>query len=210
MRVHVEFFVRHNEDLRLCREVFLEIAACDPRILPHPAPHFRVAEIGKDGVKISCRPYVLKDDFWGVTFDLKAQLKWAYQRYGIQFQISRLEVEMTPLVEPSSIPPTAAPSRAGSFDSEFDDDSDAEQACLAKVTLDEKMSRRNALPSLSRRGRRRARRRRRRPDEPLDAEPPFSETRAAARSTTARRPTTSATSTTTRRRRAPRATASPR
>jgi hypothetical protein len=91
---------------------------------------------------------VLKDDFWGVTFDLKAQLKWAYQRYGIQFQTSRLEVEMTPIVEPTSIPPTAAPTRAGSLDSEFDgSDSDAEQACLAKMTLDEKWSRRNALPS---------------------------------------------------------------
>ena len=64
MRVGISMLVRHTEDTRLLREIFLEVCACDPRILVWPKPQFRVTELHENGVRISLRPFVKNEDYW--------------------------------------------------------------------------------------------------------------------------------------------------
>lgn len=146
MRVHHAVTVRHTEDLRLCREIFLELCATDPRILPHPAPRFIVSEIGLHGIKLSLRPYVQQEDFWAVYFDLPQAVKWQFERYGVRFQIERIEVEMTPSVP--EVPEDVPPDTDDNDTTKLEDD---DLISLAACTLEEKWRRNSALPSLSKR-----------------------------------------------------------
>ena len=48
-----------------------------------------------NGVELSLRAFVKVEDYWTVFFDLKEQIKLQFYRYGLAFQIPRMEVEMT-------------------------------------------------------------------------------------------------------------------
>ena len=68
--------VRHTEDTRLLREVFLEICACDPRIVAWPQPQFVVMDLAESGCKVCMRPFVRPPDYWPVWWDLREQIRW--------------------------------------------------------------------------------------------------------------------------------------
>jgi small conductance mechanosensitive channel len=151
MKVIHPIFVRHTEDLRLCREVFFEACATDPRILPHPFPQFIVSEIGLDAVRLSLRMFCSQADYWHVHWDFPQLIKWSFERYGISFQISRTEVEFTGGAPKFSAFADAQQPANGSDAPPPDGDSDGESDVegnysLATITLEEKWKRHEALP----------------------------------------------------------------
>ena len=56
----------------------------DARILPDPPPQIAVSELGDSSVNLVFRPWVKKEDYWDVRFDLIRKVKEAFDRNGIE------------------------------------------------------------------------------------------------------------------------------
>ena len=52
LRVHIDFTIRHTEDVELIREIFLECCAADERICTVPRPALRITEFRDSGVSV--------------------------------------------------------------------------------------------------------------------------------------------------------------
>jgi hypothetical protein len=57
----------------------------------------RLLSLDGDGVRLSWRLWVKQEDYWPVFHEFKEQMKRQFNRYGMQFQIVRREVELTPV-----------------------------------------------------------------------------------------------------------------
>jgi small conductance mechanosensitive channel len=56
----------------------------DTRILPDPTPQIAVSELGDSSVNLVFRPWVKREDYWDVRFDLIRKVKEAFDRNGIE------------------------------------------------------------------------------------------------------------------------------
>jgi small conductance mechanosensitive channel len=56
----------------------------DTRILSDPAPQIAVSELADSSVNFVVRPWVKKEDYWGVKFDLTRKIKEAFDENGIE------------------------------------------------------------------------------------------------------------------------------
>ena len=60
-----------------------EIMKADDRILSDPAPQIAVSELADSSVNLVVRPWVKKEDYWNVKFDLTRKFKEAFDANGI-------------------------------------------------------------------------------------------------------------------------------
>jgi len=56
----------------------------DARILPDPPPQIAVSELGDSSVNLVFRPWVKKEDYWDVRFDLIRKVKESFDRNEIE------------------------------------------------------------------------------------------------------------------------------
>jgi small conductance mechanosensitive channel len=56
----------------------------DARILPDPQPQIAVSELSDSSVNLVFRPWVKKEDYWDVRFDLVRKVKESFDRNGIE------------------------------------------------------------------------------------------------------------------------------
>ncbi|OGP97306.1 MAG: mechanosensitive ion channel protein [Deltaproteobacteria bacterium RBG_19FT_COMBO_46_9] len=56
----------------------------DSRILPDPPPQIAVSELADSSVNLVFRPWVRKEDYWDVRFDLIRKIKESFDRNGIE------------------------------------------------------------------------------------------------------------------------------
>jgi small conductance mechanosensitive channel len=62
----------------------LSIMKTDTRILTDPEPQIIVAELADSSVNLAVRPWVNKDDYWNVKFDLTRKFKEALDENDIE------------------------------------------------------------------------------------------------------------------------------
>ena len=53
----------------------MDTISADPRILADPVPRVAVAELADSSVNLVVRPWVKREDYWDVRFDLTRALK---------------------------------------------------------------------------------------------------------------------------------------
>ncbi|MBU3056503.1 mechanosensitive ion channel family protein [Pseudomonas indica] len=73
-RVDIVLGIDYGSDIKLARQVLLEIAK-DSRVLEEPAPVVFVTGLGDSAVNLSLRVWVATADYWPVTFDFIEQAK---------------------------------------------------------------------------------------------------------------------------------------
>ena len=66
----------------------------DARILPEPAPQVAVSELGDSSVDFVIRPWVKKEDYWSVKFDLTRRIKEAFDKNGIEIPFPQRTIHM--------------------------------------------------------------------------------------------------------------------
>jgi len=83
-RVDMVVGISYGAALPRAREVLLEVVKADSRVLDDPEPQIAVAELADSSVNLVVRPWVKKDDYWAVKFDLTHAIKEACDREGIE------------------------------------------------------------------------------------------------------------------------------
>ena len=93
-RVDLVIGIGYGSDIQKALEVILELIKADTRILADPAPQVAVSELADSSVNFVVRPWVKKEDYWGVKFDLTRAIKEAFDKNGIEIPFPQRTVHM--------------------------------------------------------------------------------------------------------------------
>lgn len=82
-RIDMTFLVSYGDDLRLAKDIILQIVNSDQRVLKDPAPQVAVGELAPSGVSFVVRPWTNSENYWDLRFDLNEKIKLAFDEHKI-------------------------------------------------------------------------------------------------------------------------------
>lgn len=93
-RIDLVVRVAYDNDLRQTRELIERLIADDKRILTDPAPIVRVVDLTESGVELVLRPWVHKENYWAVRWQLIESIKLAFDEKGFGFALPRRDIHL--------------------------------------------------------------------------------------------------------------------
>ncbi len=93
-RVDLVFGIGYDDDIGKARELIESTIAGDERILKEPAAIVAVNELADSSVNIVVRPWVKREDYWPVRFDMIEKVKRAFDENGISIPFPQRDVHM--------------------------------------------------------------------------------------------------------------------
>lgn len=93
-RVDLVVGIGYTSSIQKAIEVIMMLIKDDERILSDPAPQIAVSELADSSVNFVVRPWVKKDDYWPLRFDLTQKIKEAFDQNGIEIPFPQRAVHM--------------------------------------------------------------------------------------------------------------------
>ena len=100
-RVDFVFGIGYNSSIQKATEILIRIMKEDERVLSDPAPMVAVAELADSSVNLVARPWVKKEDYWGVKFDITGRVKDEFDAAGIEIPFPQHSIHMVREESPS-------------------------------------------------------------------------------------------------------------
>ena len=82
-RVDLTFSIDYKDDLKLARDIILDIAARKNIILNDPAPFVGVLSLGDNSVNLAARFWAKNENYWAVYHQMLEEVKIAFDENGI-------------------------------------------------------------------------------------------------------------------------------
>jgi len=83
-RENYEIGISYNSNIKVAKDILLDICAQDERILKEPVPEVYVGNLGDSAVNLSLRFWAPNEVFWPARFDLIEQSKLRFDEAGIE------------------------------------------------------------------------------------------------------------------------------
>jgi small conductance mechanosensitive channel len=93
-RVDLVFGIGYSDDIEHAERVLEDILARDDRVLAEPAPVVRLHELGDSAMNFLVRPWVKREDYWDVYWDLTRTVKLRFDAEGISMPYPQQEVHI--------------------------------------------------------------------------------------------------------------------
>jgi small conductance mechanosensitive channel len=93
-RIDMVFGVSYGDDIRLAKEIILNVIEAEERVLKDPAPEVAVGELAASSVNFVVRPWVKADDYWAVKFALNEKIKMAFDEHKITIPFPHMDVNL--------------------------------------------------------------------------------------------------------------------
>ena len=93
-RVDLVVGIAYDAPIGKAMEVALNVMKEDERVLPEPEPMVAVSELADSSVNLVVRPWVKKEDYWAVRFDVTRKIKEAYDANSIEIPFPQHVVHM--------------------------------------------------------------------------------------------------------------------
>jgi len=93
-RVDLVIGIGYNSDMQKAYDVMMNIITKDSRILSDPPPQIAVSELADSSVNFVVRPWVKKEDYWPVKFDLTRNIKEAFDKNNIEIPFQQQDVHL--------------------------------------------------------------------------------------------------------------------
>ena len=93
-RVDLVIGIGYGSDIQKAIDVITNLIKEDSRILTEPAFQIAVSELADSSVNLVVRPWVNKEDYWSVKFDLTRNIKEAFDENGIEIPFPQRVVHM--------------------------------------------------------------------------------------------------------------------
>ena len=93
-RVDMVVGIGYGAPIDKAYEIMKQIVAADSRILAEPAVQIAVAELADSSVNFVLRPWVKKEDYWGVKFDVTEKIKKEFDAAGIEIPFPQTDVHL--------------------------------------------------------------------------------------------------------------------
>jgi small conductance mechanosensitive channel len=91
-RIDLVVGIGYGSPIQKAAEILGTLIKEDDRILHDPPPQVAVSELADSSVNLVFRPWVRKDDYWDVRFDLVRKIKESFDRNGIEIPFPQLMV----------------------------------------------------------------------------------------------------------------------
>ena len=88
------FGIGYSSDIQKAYDVMMDIITKDARILADPPPQIAVSELADSSVNFVVRPWVKKEDYWNVKFDLTRTIKEAFDEHNIEIPFPQQTVHV--------------------------------------------------------------------------------------------------------------------
>jgi small conductance mechanosensitive channel len=93
-RVDLVIGIGYTSDMQKAYDVLMNLIKEDTRILSDPPTNIAVSELADSSVNFVVRPWVKRQDYWGVKFDLTRKIKEAFDENGIEIPFPQQVVHM--------------------------------------------------------------------------------------------------------------------
>lgn len=93
-RVDLVFGISYEDSIPEALEVMARVVKSHPSVLQEPAPILRVHQLADSSVNFICRPWVKREDYWEVYWDLTHQMKEAFDQAGISMPFPQRDIHM--------------------------------------------------------------------------------------------------------------------
>ena len=91
-RIDMVFGIGYSSSIPKAAEILMRLLKEDERVLPEPM--VAVAELADSSVNFVCRPWVKKEDYWGVKFDITEKVKAEFDAAGIEIPFPQHSIHM--------------------------------------------------------------------------------------------------------------------
>jgi small conductance mechanosensitive channel len=93
-RVDLVIGIGYDSPVQKAMDLLMTIIKEDNRVLSEPAPQIAVSELADSSVNLVVRPWVKKDDYWDLRFDLTQKIKESFDQNGIEIPFPQRVVHM--------------------------------------------------------------------------------------------------------------------
>jgi small conductance mechanosensitive channel len=93
-RIDLVIGIGYSSDIQKTYDIIMNLIKEDNRILSDPAPQIAVSELADSSVNFVVRPWVKKENYWDVRFDLTRKIKETFDKNGIEIPFPQQVVHM--------------------------------------------------------------------------------------------------------------------
>ena len=93
-RVDMIFGISYEDDIRKTRAVITQILTEDQRVLKEPEAQVVILELGNSSVNFAVRPWVKKENYWAVYFDITEKIKLRFDEENISIPFPQRDVHV--------------------------------------------------------------------------------------------------------------------
>lgn len=93
-RIDLVIGIGYGSSIKKAHDILTEILKSEDRVLEDPAPTIAVAELADSSVNFVVRPWVKKEDYWNVRFDLTEKIKLRLDEADIEIPFPQRTVHM--------------------------------------------------------------------------------------------------------------------
>lgn len=83
-RVDLTFGVSYDSDIKITKEILMNVLTSHPKVLKDPEPTVNVSELADSSVNFAVRPWSAASDYWDVYFGITEKCKLALDKAGIE------------------------------------------------------------------------------------------------------------------------------
>ncbi|GGY57173.1 mechanosensitive ion channel protein [Bacterioplanes sanyensis] len=91
-RIDLVIGIDYGSDLRLAKQLLIDLLERHPKILKDPAHTVAVSELADSSVNFVVRPWVKAEDYWPVRFELLETIKLRFDEAGIEIPFPQMTI----------------------------------------------------------------------------------------------------------------------
>lgn len=93
-RANIIAGIGYSSDIKKAKEILLEIARSNEKILQDPAPVVYVAELADSSVNLSLRFWSKNEDYWDMYFFVMEEIKLRFDQNGIEIPFPQRDIHL--------------------------------------------------------------------------------------------------------------------
>lgn len=93
-RIDMVFSVDYKDDLKLSKEVILNVLLAHPKVLKEPAPVVVVGALADNSVQLYARPWVAAQEYWDIKFEIIESVKLEFDKHEISIPFPQMDLHV--------------------------------------------------------------------------------------------------------------------
>lgn len=93
-RIDMVFDIDYKDDLKLSKEVVLNVLLAHPKILKEPAPVVVVGALADNSVQLYARPWVDALEYWDIKFEITESVKLEFDKHNISIPFPQMDLHV--------------------------------------------------------------------------------------------------------------------
>ncbi|MBD3810195.1 MAG: mechanosensitive ion channel [Sulfuricurvum sp.] len=93
-RIDMTFQIDYKDDLRLAKEVVMNVLQSHEKVLKDPEPVVAVGALERDGVQLIVRPWVAVEHYWDTLFEITELVKLEFDKHHITVPFPQMDLHV--------------------------------------------------------------------------------------------------------------------